>query len=345
MIIVLKPDATKEQLDGLMELIEGMGFEYNLSEGVQRTIVGVIGDEEQLRDAPLTAMPGVESVVPILKPFKRASREWHPDDTLIKVGSLTIGGGNLAMIAGPCAIESEEILLEIGKSVKNSGANILRGGAFKPRTSPYSFQGLAEDGLKILQSVGQQLDLPVVTEVMDPRQVELVERYADMLQIGARNMQNFNLLSEVGQTRKPVLLKRGMSATIKDLLMSAEYILSNGNEEVILCERGIRSFDNSTRNVLDLSAVPNIQSESHLPIIVDPSHATGRPDLIPAMALAGVAAGSDGIHIEVHCQPEKSLSDGPQALLPEQYTDVMKQIRSLTELFGKIIPAPSGTSV
>ncbi len=344
MIIVLKPDATKEQLDGLMELIEGMGFEYNLSEGVQRTIVGVIGDEEQLRDAPLTAMPGIESVVPILKPFKRASREWHPDDTLIEVGSLTIGGGNLAMIAGPCAIESEEVLLEIGESVKNSGANILRGGAFKPRTSPYSFQGLAEDGLKILQSVGQQLNLPVVTEVMDPRQVELVERYADMLQIGARNMQNFNLLSEVGQTRKPVLLKRGLSATIKDLLMSAEYILSNGNEKVILCERGIRSFDNSTRNVLDLSAVPNIQSESHLPIIVDPSHATGRPDLIPSMALAGVAAGSDGIHIEVHCQPEKSLSDGPQALLPEQYTAVMKQIRSLTELFGKVIPAPSDTS-
>jgi 3-deoxy-7-phosphoheptulonate synthase len=248
---------------------------------------------------------------------------------------VKVGGGALAMIAGPCAIESAEILNEIAEHVKKAGANILRGGAFKPRTSPYSFQGLGEDGLKILRQVGDAHDMPVVTEVMDPRQVPIVERYADMLQIGARNMQNFDLLKEVGQTKKPVLMKRGMSATVKDLLMSAEYVLAEGNPNVVLCERGVRSFEDSTRNMLDMSAVPNVKGQSHLPIVVDPSHATGRPDLIPPMALAAVAAGADGVHIEVHSCPEKAMSDGPQALLPPKYAETMNKIRALAELFGK----------
>jgi 3-deoxy-7-phosphoheptulonate synthase len=253
------------------------------------------------------------------------------------VGNVKIGRGHLAMIAGPCAIEGFEVLDQIAGHVKAAGANILRGGAFKPRTSPYSFQGLGEEGLRILQDVGKKHQMPVVTEVMDPRQIELVERYADMFQIGARNMQNFDLLKEVGQAKKPVLLKRGMSATVKDLLMSAEYILSEGNKGVVLCERGVRSFEESTRNMLDLSAIPNVKGQSHLPIIVDPSHATGRPDLIPSMARAGVAAGADGIHIEVHSCPEKALSDGPQALLPNQYAAVMADLRKLADVMGKSI--------
>ena len=239
---------------------------------------------------------------------------------------MKVGGGHLMMIAGPCAIESEERLFEIAECVRDAGANVLRGGAFKPRTSPYSFQGMGEDGLKILRAAGDRFGMPVVTEVMDPRQVDMVERYTDMIQIGARNMQNFDLLKEVGRTRTPVLLKRGMSATVKDLLMSAEYILAQGNREVILCERGVRSFEDSTRNMMDISAVPNVKGQSHLPIIVDPSHATGRPDLIPAMARAGIAAGADGVHIEVHTCPEKALSDGPQALLPDQYARLMGEL-------------------
>ncbi len=241
----------------------------------------------------------------------------------------------MGMIAGPCAIENLAILDDIAGKVKKAGANILRGGAFKPRTSPYSFQGLGEEGLKILRDIGAKHDMPVVTEVMDPRQIPLVDRYADMFQIGARNMQNFDLLKEVGQTIRPVLLKRGMSATVKDLLMSAEYILSEGNPNVVLCERGVRSFEDSTRNMLDMSAVPNVKGQSHLPIIVDPSHATGRPDLIPAMAWAAVAAGEDGVHIEVHSCPEKALSDGPQALLPPRYAEVMQRMRRLAEVMGK----------
>ena len=246
------------------------------------------------------------------------------------------------MIAGPCAIESEALLFEVAARVRQAGANILRGGAFKPRTSPYSFQGLGEDGLKILQAAGEHFGMPVVTEVMDPRQVEVIERYADILQIGARNMQNFELLKECGRTRMPILLKRGMSASVRDLLMSAEYILSEGNRQVILCERGIRTFEDSTRNTLDLSIVPNIHVQSHLPIVVDPSHATGRPDLIPAMARAAVAAGCDGIHIEVHSCPERALSDGPQALLPDQFERLMVEISQLAELLGKTIDACTG---
>lgn len=335
MIIVLKPDSSAAEIDHVLERIRELGLKPHVSTGEHRTIIGVIGDETKLQPEPLAAIPGVEQVLPIMKPFKLASREFNKKDTVISVGNVKVGGGALAMIAGPCAVESAAILDEIAASIKKAGANILRGGAFKPRTSPYSFQGLGEEGLRILRDIGARHDMPVVTEVMDPRQVPLIEKYAHMFQIGARNMQNFDLLKEVGQTQIPVLLKRGMSATVKDLLMSAEYVLAEGNPNVILCERGVRSFEDSTRNMLDMSAVPNVKGMSHLPIIVDPSHATGRPDLIPSMALAAVAAGADGVHIEVHSCPEKALSDGPQALLPPKYAALMQQIRKLAELFGR----------
>jgi 3-deoxy-7-phosphoheptulonate synthase len=342
-IIVLKPQATDEEINNICDRIHAMGLKSDVSRGVKRTIIGVIGDEDLVRQAPLQAIPGVEEVVPILKPFKMASREYQAEESVIDVGfGVKVGGGNLGMIAGPCAIEGEEILREIATKVRAAGANILRGGAFKPRTSPYSFQGLGEDGLKMLRGIGDELRMPVCTEVMDTRQVALIDRYTDIFQIGARNMQNFNLLAEVGQTQRPVLLKRGMSATATDLLMSAEYILANGNKRVILCERGVRSFDSSTRNLLDLALVPNVKGLSHLPIIVDPSHATGRRDLIPSMALASVAAGADGVHIEVHSCPERALSDGPQALLPETYARLMAQTRQLAELVHKSIPVPGG---
>ena len=345
MIIVLKPNSSDEQIQHILEKIEEMGFAHDLSKGEKRTVIGVIGEEDLLREAPLRALPGVEDVHAVLKPYKMASREYQEEDSVIDLGyGVKVGGGHLMMIAGPCAIEGKEILSEIAHAVKASGANVLRGGAFKPRTSPYSFQGMGEEGLKILQDVGHDLQMPVVTEVMDPRQVDLIDQYTDIFQIGARNMQNFNLLKEVGSTNRPVLLKRGMSATVVDLLMSAEYIMANGNKQVILCERGIRSFDSSTRNLLDLAVVPNVKGLTHLPIIVDPSHATGRPDLIPAMSLASIAAGADGVHIEVHCNPELAKSDGPQALLPNQFDEVMKKMRSMAELMGKTIGDPVATA-
>jgi 3-deoxy-7-phosphoheptulonate synthase len=335
MIIVLKPNATQQEIDHVLDRVRELGLKPHVSQGEHRTIIGVIGDETKLHPQVLQAIVGVEQVLPIMKPFKLASREWNKSDSVVQVGKVKIGGGHLAMIAGPCAIESREVLEEIAAAVKKAGANILRGGAFKPRTSPYAFQGMGEEGLRILREVGDKYEMPVVTEVMDPRQVALVEKYTDMFQIGARNMQNFDLLKEVGQTRKAVLLKRGMAATVKDLLMSAEYVLSEGNTAVVLCERGVRSFEESTRNMLDLAAVPNVKGLSHLPIIVDPSHATGRRDLIPPMALASVASGADGVHIEVHSCPEKALSDGPQALLPKAYAELMTQIRKIADVVGK----------
>ena len=335
LIIILKSDATDAQVDHVVERIEALGFQAHLSRGTHRTIVGVIGDEDKLSTGVLRSIPGVQDVVRVLPPYKLASREAHPQPSIVELGPVRIGGGHLALIAGPCAIESAERLHDIARSVKASGANILRGGAFKPRTSPYSFQGMGEEGLKILREVGDEFGLPVVTEVMDPRRVELVAQYADMLQLGARNMQNFVLLTEVGRTRKPVLLKRGMSATIDELLMSAEYILSQGNSQVVLCERGVKGFDSYSRNLFDVAAVAAVKGLSHLPIIVDPSHATGRPDLIGPCALAGLAAGADGVHIEVHNCPEEAVSDGPQALLPEQFDELAEQLRKLAALFGK----------
>jgi 3-deoxy-7-phosphoheptulonate synthase len=344
-IIVLKASVTADQITHVVQRVESFGLKAHLSRGTYRTIIGVIGDEGKLDATPLAAIPGVAEVLPILPPYKLASIEAHPQPSVVAVAGVKIGGGYLGMIAGPCAVESAERMDAIAASVRKSGANLLRGGAYKPRTSPYGFQGMGEEGLKILRDVGDRHGLPIVTEVMDPRRVELVERYADMIQIGARNMQNFTLLSEVGRTQKPVLLKRGMSATIKDLLMSAEYILSQGNPNVVLCERGIKSFDNLTRNLFDVAAVPCTKTLSHLPIIVDPSHAAGRPDIIPACALAGLAAGADGVHIEVHNCPEEALSDGPQALLPEQYAELMQQMRALAELLGKRISQPAGAAL
>jgi 3-deoxy-7-phosphoheptulonate synthase len=336
-IIILKSGVTDEQVDHVIRHIEGLGFKAHLSRGTYRTIVGVIGDETKLRADPLRAIPGVADVIPVMPAYKLASREAHPQDSIVQVGNVRVGGGHLAMIAGPCAVEDPERMHRIAELVQKAGANIFRGGAFKPRTSPYAFQGLGEDGLKILREVGDRFHMPVVTEAVDPRHVELIERYTDLFQIGARNMQNFVLLTEIGRTRKPVLLKRGMSATVVDLMMSAEYILSQGNSSLILCERGVKGFEPSTRNTFDVAAVPNVKGLSHLPIIVDPSHATGRPDLIPPCALAGVAAGADGVHIEVHDKPEVAKSDGAQALLPEQYAKVAEQIRQVAAIFGKKI--------
>lgn len=335
MIIILSENATDDQVQHVVDKVSELGLDTTISRGTYRTVIGVIGDETKLQAAPLEAIPGVSQVVPVMPAYKLASKEAHPQPTIVEVGSVKIGGGHLGMIAGPCAVESAERLDAIAKATRAAGANILRGGAFKPRTSPYSFQGLGEEGLKILREVGDRHGMPVVTEVVDPRNVELVCQYTDMIQLGARNMQNFVLLTEVGKTDKPVLLKRGMSATIKDLLMSAEYVASQGNSNVVLCERGIKSFDSSTRNLFDVCAVPQIHELSHLPIIVDPSHATGRPELIPACALAGVAAGADGVHIEVHNQPEDAMSDGPQALLPDQYAAVAAQILKLHKVLSE----------
>jgi 3-deoxy-7-phosphoheptulonate synthase len=344
MIIILKSGVSDEQVEHVIRRVESLGLKAHLSRGTFRTIIGVIGDESQFQPEQFQVLPGVVDVIRVLPPYKLASIEAHPQPSVVNVAGVRVGGGNLAMIAGPCAVESAERMDAIAAAVRQAGANILRGGAFKPRTSPYAYQGMGEDGLKILRDAGHKHGMPVVTEVMDPRRVELVERYADMIQIGARNMQNFVLLTEVGSTNKPVLLKRGMSATIVDLLMSAEYILSRGNANVVLCERGIKSFDPATRNLFDVAAVPACKGLSHLPIIVDPSHATGRPDLIPPCALAGVAAGADGVHIEVHNCPEEALSDGAQALLPEQYAEVAAQIRKLAELLGKRISSKAGSN-
>lgn len=338
-IIILKTDVTTVQIDHVVGRLEALGLKAHVSQGTFRTIIGVIGDEDKLRSEPLRAIAGVQDVIPVLPPYKLASKEAHPLPSIVDVSGVKIGGGHLAMIAGPCAVEDPERMRSIAAAVRKAGANIFRGGAYKPRTSPYAFQGLGEEGLQILRDVGDEFGMPVVTEVTDPRCVEIVAQYSDMIQIGARNMQNFVLLTEVGKTRRPVLLKRGMSATVNDLLMSAEYILSQGNSQVVLCERGVKGFDPATRNLFDVAAVAVVKGLSHLPIIVDPSHATGRPELIPPCALAGVAAGADGVHIEVHDCPEKAKSDGPQALLPHQYAEIAAQIGRLAALFGKSISA------
>lgn len=337
MIIVLKPQATQAEIDHIVEKIEGFGLTPHISRGVERTIIGVIGDERIIQEKPLEALPGVEKVLPVLKPFKLASREFKPDGSIIDVGGVKVGGRKVVVIAGPCAVEQRDLLLQTAKEVRAAGAHLLRGGAFKPRTSPYSFQGLGEEGLRYLAEARQETGLPIVTELMDTREAPLVFEYADLVQIGARNMQNFKLLKEVGTHRKPVLLKRGMSATVKELLLAAEYIMSEGNYHVILCERGIRTFEDATRNTLDLSAVPLIKQLSHLPVIVDPSHGTGKWDLVPPMALAAVAAGADGIMVEVHPKPEEALSDGPQALLPKTFAKLMVDLQKVAEAVGRAV--------
>ncbi len=338
MIIVLRPDATEEQLNHIIEKVQKLGLKPHVSKGVERTIIGVIGPEDVLRVTPLEVFPGVEKVMPVLAPYKLVSREFRREDSVVEVGrGVKIGGKKIVVMAGPCAVENIDTLRDIAVQVKEAGATVLRGGAFKPRTSPYSFQGLGEEGLKYLSQVSRELGLVTISEVMDPRDVELVARYVDILQIGARNMQNFNLLKEVGMTKKAVVLKRGMSSTIKELLMSAEYILSEGNFNVILCERGIRTFEDSTRNTLDISALPVVKQLSHLPIIVDPSHAAGKWGLVSPLSKAAVVSGADGLIVEVHTHPEDALSDGAQSLLPANFVQVMNELRALAKLIGREI--------
>ncbi len=318
--------------------VRELGLTPNVSRGIERTVIGVIGDEEKLQVQPIEAFPGVESVMAILKPYKLASRDYKAENTEFEMNNgVKVGGKKIVVMAGPCSVENYDMLLGIAKSVKKAGATFLRGGAFKPRTSPYSFQGLGEEGLKYLRQAADEVGLLVVTEVMDTRQVELVSQYADMLQIGARNMQNFDLLKECGMTKKSVLLKRGLSATVKELLMSAEYLLSKGNFKVMLCERGIRTFETATRNTLDLSAIPVIKKETHLPVLVDPSHGTGYRDFVPPMAMAGVAAGCDGLMVEVHQNPEEAKSDGEQSVLPSQFEEMMKKVRLIAQAVGRDI--------
>ncbi|MFZ3063141.1 MAG: 3-deoxy-7-phosphoheptulonate synthase [Actinomycetota bacterium] len=335
MMIVMKDGATEEQINHVVEKVKSLGVDVHLSRGEFKTIIGLVGDTSRVRELPLGAFPGVEKVVPILKPFKLVSREFREEDTVVKVNDVSVGGDNFVVIAGPCSVETEEQLLATARFVKEAGAKILRGGAFKPRTSPYAFQGLGEEGLKILAEAKEEVGLPVATEVMDARDVALVSKYADILQVGARNMQNFLLLKELGSAGKPVLLKRGLSATIEEFLMAAEYVVSSGNKEVILCERGIRTFESYTRNTLDLSAVPIVKKLSHLPIVVDPSHAAGRWDIIEPLSVASLAVGAHGVMIEVHPNPEEALSDGSQSLKFENFSTLMKSILSAASVFGK----------
>jgi len=336
MIIILRSDATQSQIDHIVEKVQKLGLKPMLSKGTERTIIGVIGPEDVLRTTPLEVFPGVENVMPVLAPYKLVSREFKKDSSVLDLGKgVFIGGKKIVVMGGPCAIENFKTLHEIAVEIKKSGVNVLRGGAFKPRTSPYSFQGLGEEGLKMLKQVGDELGMVTVTEVMDTRDVELVAKYVDILQIGARNMQNFNLLKEVGMVKKTVLLKRGLSNTIKEWLMSAEYILSGGNFNVVLCERGIRTFEDATRNTLDISAVPVVKSLSHLPVIVDPSHAAGKWGLVAPLSKAAVAAGADGLIIEVHNHPEDAASDGAQSLLPSSFATLMQEIKALAGVMGR----------
>ena len=351
MIIVTKSSITKPELDHICERIEQLGLTTHVSRGKQRTIIGCIGDESILRDIPLLSLPGVESVTPVLKPYKLAAREFVAMPTVIGVGDrihTSIGGSALAIIAGPCAVEGIDMLRETAKSVRSAGARLLRGGAFKPRTSPYAFQGLGNAALEMLAQVRSETGLPIVTEVMDPRQVESVAEHSDVLQIGARNMQNFALLSEVGRAGRPVLLKRGLSARISELLMAAEYVMAQGNRNVILCERGIRTYETATRNTLDIAAIPVLKSETHLPVIVDPSHAGGRAELVAPLAFAAIAAGADGLIVEVHPSPEQALSDGDQSLSLDAFGEMMRVLRPFAEAAGRTLadaPEPEGSGV
>ncbi len=331
MVIIMNPDATNEDIQNVVKTIEEAGLTAKIMEGSQQKIVGVIGDKTRLGSCPLEAMSGVETTVAISKSYKLASREFHPANTVIDVDGIKIGGDNFVAMAGPCAVESREQIIEIAKYVKAGGAQFLRGGAYKPRTSPYSFQGLEEEGLKYLAEARDITGLKVVTEVTEVEAVDTVAHYADILQIGARNAQNFRLLKEVGRTNKPVMLKRGLCGTIDEWLNAAEYIMNEGNPNVILCERGIRSYETYTRNTLDMSAVAAIKHLSHLPIIVDPSHGTGKWRMIKPMCFAAVAAGADGIIIETHYNPAKALSDGPQSLTPEHYAEVMRGLYKLSD--------------
>jgi 3-deoxy-7-phosphoheptulonate synthase len=338
MIIVMKTGATMKEVSSVLRQIEAHGFKPHLSKGEETTVIGVIGDERKVDEANFATLPGVEKVIPVLKPYKLASRDFRKKDTIVKVGDLSIGGGTFTVMAGPCAVESLEQTIECARRVKKGGAHVLRGGAYKPRTSPYAFQGLGPQGLEILAEARKETGLPIVTEVMAVEDVPLVAQVADILQIGARNMQNFNLLDACGKQEKPVLLKRGLSSTIEEWLLCAEYILSRGNPNVMLCERGIRTFEKATRNTLDISAVPVVRKLSHLPIIIDPSHATGIREYVAPLAKAAVAVGADGVMIEVHPHPEKALCDGPQSLTPEMFETLVSELRPVAKAVGLEIP-------
>lgn len=338
MIIVTKPEATEEQIEHIVERIAEWGFKTDVSRGAMRTVIGVIGDESAIREKPIAAIAGVESVTPVLKPYKLVAREFRGgNDSVVKIGGVAIGGPEIVIMSGPCSVENREQITSIAGDIKGGGAKVLRGGAFKPRTSPYAFQGLGLEGLKLLAEARKATGLPVITEIMDTKDLEMIEQYADCLQIGARNMQNFSLLKEVGRSKLPVMLKRGMSATIKDLLMSAEYILSEGNFNVLLCERGIRTFETYTRNTLDLNAVPVLKAETHLPVVVDPTHGIGLREHIAPMALAAVAAGADALMVEVHNSPELAKSDGEQALLPHEFADLVARVRKVAEAVSRSV--------
>ena len=344
MIIVMAANVPQASVDRVVGEIEKMGCKAHLSRGTFRTVIGAVGEEGAIDQHHLSTLDGVEKVMPIMTPYKLASREFHEEDSIIEIGGgnvprQRVGGKHALSIAGPCTVENHDMLWRIGRLVKQAGATVLRGGAYKPRTSPYSFQGLGETALKWLRECGDELAMPICTEVMDTRHVEAVDRYSDIMQIGARNMQNFDLLREVGKSAKPVLLKRGLAASVKDWLLSAEYVLSQGNRNVILCERGIKTFEDSVRYTLDITSIPVICRLSHLPIIVDPSHAAGKRDFVCALATAGVAAGAHGTIIEVHYNPSKAQCDGPQALLPDMFREVMAQLREIARVMGKQFPA------
>ncbi|MDD2421864.1 MAG: 3-deoxy-7-phosphoheptulonate synthase [Heliobacteriaceae bacterium] len=335
MIVVMHRGASAPEIDAVCQRLSNAGFTLHLSQGVERTIIGAVGEKSRATVSGLEALPGVEKVVPILQPYKLAGRDFHQEDTVVNLGNVAIGGNQCQVFAGPCAVESWEQLLEAALVVKESGANILRGGAFKPRSSPYSFQGLEEQGLKLLAKAREATGLKIVTEVLDAANIERIGYYSDILQVGARNMQNFYLLRELAKVDRPVLLKRGMAATVEEWLMAAEYLVSGGNDRVILCERGIRPFETATRNTLDLSAVPVAKQLSHLPVIVDPSHATGKWQLVGPLARAAIAAGADGVMIEVHPHPAMALCDGPQSLTPQNFTALMAELRAVARVMGK----------
>ena len=337
MVIILKPRTKEEEIKRLTEELEGQGVKVNPVIGSDLIILGLVGDTSKIDSRKIEASDIVEKVMHVQEPFKKANRMFHPDNSIIKVGNSEIGGNKIAMIAGPCSVESEEQLTFVAEEVKKLGANFLRGGAFKPRTSPYSFQGLKYDGLELLKIAREKTGLPIVTEIMSPYDIEVFERDVDVIQVGARNMQNFDLLNELGKTTKPILLKRGLSATIEEWLMSAEYIMAGGNENVILCERGIRTFETYTRNTLDLSAIPAIKKLSHLPVIVDPSHATGKRFMISPLAKAAIAVGADGLIIEVHNNPEKALCDGPQSIRPDHYDTLVQELKAIAAAVGREI--------
>ncbi len=337
MVVILQKNAAESQVENVVKHLESFGFQINISVGAERTIIGAIGVKPNFDTRNISVLDGVEEVYRVTTPYKLAGRSFQEHNTVIKIKDVEIGGSHVAMMSGPCSVESEEQIFKLAKVVADSGAKILRGGAFKPRTSPYAFQGLGEEGLKLMRAAADQYNLLVITEVMQIEQIELIYKYSDIFQVGARNMQNFSLLKELGKIDKTIMLKRGIAATIEEWLMSAEYILAGGNKDVILCERGIRTFENATRNTFDLSAIPVIHKKSHLPIIADPSHATGLRDQVPPMARAAVAAGADGFMIEIHHDPEAALSDGPQALLPSTYLKLMEECRLIAQAIGRTL--------